>query len=121
MCDYDVMSYGFSPRPAGEMTVYSGVVPCLVSGTPDEFMRICHIFAEYRFDWKDRVGWWFDTSDMKILLRRRGLFHETMDCVEHTRPGWEEATAVHYSNFAMKPPGYIPRHEWIPKLRPPCW
>ena len=117
MCDYDVINYSFQPNEFKNLTIYSGAVPCLVSGSKDEFLRMCKIFAEYRFDWKDRVGWWFDTSDMKIIMKRPGTYIPKFDCIEHGQPNWETAPTVHYSNFAMKPKGYMPRHEWIPKLR----
>lgn len=118
MCDYDVVNYSFAPREAGEMTVYERHVPCLVSGTRDEFLRICQLFADYRADGADRVGWRKDTSDMKILIRRKEAYHQQRDCVEFGLPGWETATAVHFSNFAMKPRGHMPRHAHIANIRP---
>lgn len=117
MCDYDVINYSFEPRAAGAMTVHAGCVPCLVSGTRDEYLRICELFAKYRADLKDRVGWRLDTSDMKILIRRQEHFIQTTDCIEYPHAEWDKASSVHYSNFAMKPRKFMPRHEWIPKLR----
>lgn len=118
MCDYDVMNYSFMPHPVGEITVYERHVPCLVSGTRDEFLRICRLFADYKADAADRVGWWKCTSDMKVLIRRPEAFSQRRDCAEYFLPGWESAAAVHFSNFAMKPRGYTPRHLHIESLRP---
>jgi len=118
MCDYDVINYSFTPLPVGEITVFERHVPCLVSGTPEEFMRICRLFADYRADAADRVGWWKCTSDMKVLIRRPEAYLQRRDCAEYFLPGWETAAAVHFSNFAMKPRGQMPRHSRIEALRP---
>lgn len=118
MCDYDVINYSFEPREVGEIMVYERHVPCLVSGTSEEFLRICGVFAGYRADHKDRIGWRKDTSDMKVLIRRPEVFRKCTECVEFQLPGWEAASAVHFSNFAMKPRGLMPRHEHIDKIRP---
>lgn len=117
MSDYDVINYGFHPREVGELTLYERHVPCLVSGTAEEFLRMCKIFATYRANLKDRVGWWLDTSDMKILIRKPETYIQRRNCVEYTLPGWEEAQVVHFSNFAMKPRGFLPRHQYIPRIR----
>ncbi len=118
MCDYDVINYGFCPREIDELTVYERHVPCLVSGTAKEFLRVCHLFASYRADLKDRVGWRLAVSDMTILARSPEAYLQKHDCVEYARAGWEEASAVHFSNFSMKPKGFFPRHEHIPQIRP---
>jgi len=119
MCDYDVINYSFPPREVGDMTVYERHVPCLVSGTSEEFLRICELFATYHADSKDRVGWLKkDTSDMKILIRRPDAYTQRRDCVEFGLPGWETADAVHFSNFAMKPRGFSPRDAHIAGIRP---
>ena len=117
MCDYDVINYGFPPREVSELTVYERHVPCLVSGSAEEFLRMCKIFATYRTDSLDQVGSRLDTSDMKILIRRPDAYVQRTDCIEYTHPGWEEATAVHFSNFAMKPRSLVPRHQHIPLIR----
>ncbi|PWU09589.1 MAG: hypothetical protein C5B47_03230 [Verrucomicrobia bacterium] len=118
MCDYDVINYGFHPREIGELTVYERHVPCLVSGTAEEFLRMCHLFANYPPDLKDRVGWRFAVSDMSILDRNPEIYLRKHDCVEYNRAGWEEAAAVHFSNFSMKPNGFLPRYKHIPRIRP---
>lgn len=105
------------PREVGAMTVYERHVPCLVSGTREEFMRICHLFADYRADSADRVGWQKDTSDMKILIRCPEAYIQKRDCVEYCLPEWDDASAVHFSNFAMKPRGCMPRYSCIESLR----
>lgn len=118
MCDYDVINYSFAPRDADAMTVYERHVPCLVSGTADEFFRICELFANYRADSADKVGFLKkDTSDMKILIRCKHAYTQRRDCVEYGLPGWETAAAVHFSNFAMRPRGHTPRHAHIQSIR----
>jgi hypothetical protein len=118
MCDYDVMNYHFEPRQAGELTLYERHVPCLVSGTAGEFLRMCQIFATYHAGSKDRVGRHLHISDMTILDRLSGAYLRRHDCIEYASEGWEKASAVHFSNFAMKPRGFLPRHQHIPRLRP---
>jgi hypothetical protein len=118
MSDYDVINYSFAPVEIGVLTVHERHVPCLVSGTRGEFLRLCEVFAAYRADRKDRVGWRKDVSDMKILIRRPEAYLQATNCVEYALDGWERAPAVHYSSFAMKPRGLVPRHEHIPRLRP---
>lgn len=119
MCDYDVINYSFMPGAPGAMTVHERHVPCLVSGTADEFFRMCDVFASYRPDARDRVGWFKKkTSDMMILVRKPDEYIQRQDCVEYGLPGWEAAPAVHFSNFAMKPRGFVPRHAHIPAIRP---
>lgn len=118
MCDYDVMNYSFEPRTFGDLTCYSGVVPCLMSGSAGEFMRGVAWFEKletvplWKF-WVKRAH----ISDMLVLRDNQNQVVKRFDCVNYGEPGWETAPTVHYSNFAMKPKGYMPRHEWIPKLR----
>jgi hypothetical protein len=118
MSDYDVMNYGFAPREAGALTCYSGVVPCLVSGTKEEFHRAVRWFDELEAEplWR----FWRSArhiSDMLVVRNRQSELRLSHECINYAETGWETAPAVHYSNFAMQPKGYVPRHEWIPKLR----
>lgn len=118
MCDYDVINYGFVPRDAGELTLYERSVPCLVSGTAAEFMRVARLFAAYQPKRSDKLGSRAHVSDMMILSTNPWMFKTAAGCGEFGRPGWEEAPAVHFANFSMKPHGYMPRHAHIPKIRP---
>lgn len=118
MCDYDVMNYSFGPQLFGDLTCYSGVVPCLMSGSADEFMRGVAWFEKLEASplWK----FWVKRphiSDMLVLRDNQGMVIQRFDCINYGETGWETAPAVHFSNFSMKPKGYMPRHEWIPKLR----
>jgi hypothetical protein len=116
MSDYDVINYGFLPRESGALSCHCGFVPCLMSGTAEEFLRA--------------VGW-FDrmkpapllsfkkthASDMLVLKDRREEIIRSGECVNFGEDGWESAPAVHFSNFSMKPKNLVPRHEWIPRIR----
>jgi hypothetical protein len=118
MCDYDVINYSFEPEEFSELTCYSGVVPCLMSGSAEEFHRGVGWFDELQQPpfWK----FWDNgehISDMLVLKNKQDEAVKRYDCVNFGESGWESAPAVHYSNFAMKPKGYMPRHEWIPQLR----
>lgn len=118
MCDYDVMNYSIEPRAFGKLTCHSGVVPCLMSGSSSEFMRAVGWFDEQEAAplWKfwDKRG---HISDMLILQNKENTIIKSFECINYGENGWEAAPAVHYSNFAMKPKAYMPRHEWIPELR----
>ena len=118
MCDYDVINYGFPPTASGPLTIHSGIVPCLVSGETSEFLRAVAWFDALPMPKWRLWGRGSHISDMLIVSQRRGECMQNLDCVEFGAPGWEDARAVHFSNFSMTPGGYQPRHEWIPRLRP---
>lgn len=118
MCDYDVVNYGFSPRPAGPLTIYERSVPCLVSGAASEYLRVARFFAGYQVGPDDRLEGRRHVSDMMILTKNPWMFEQGVGCAEYGRPGWEDAGAVHFSNLSMKPRSLVPRHEHIPNLRP---
>jgi hypothetical protein len=118
MCDYDVINYSFKPRPFGELTCYSGLVPCLMSGNSQEFMRGVGWFDELEVGpfWK-RFFNREHISDMLVLKNKKKEVKKLFDCVNYGYTGWETSPTVHFSNFVMRPKEYMPRHEWIPKLR----
>ncbi|MDD5198737.1 MAG: hypothetical protein PHC88_02960 [Terrimicrobiaceae bacterium] len=118
MCDYDVVNYGFRPRPVGKMALYERSVPCLVSGTAAEYERVARFFAAYSVASDDRLQGKPHVSDMMILTKNTWMFEQSQGCAEYGRPGWEAAGAVHFSNLSMKSRSHVPRHEHIPKLRP---
>lgn len=117
MCDYDVMNYAFEPRKPGPLTTYDRWIPCLVSGSREEFLRVVEWFTRQRIGVVERLKG-SHISDMLILQAHRGEFIEGKDCVEYDLEGWKTAPAVHYSNRGMKRDGFQPRHEYIPRLRP---
>jgi len=118
MCDYDVINYSFAPREAEKLTTYDRYVPCLVSGTREEFMRAVRWFAEQKTGFFTRFLENAHTSDMLILKKHQSEFIQRNDCVEYGVDGWETASAVHYCNRVMKPSDLMPRHEHIERLRP---
>jgi hypothetical protein len=117
MSDYDVMNHGFLPRPFGKLICHGGTVPCLVSGSADEFYRAVHWFDEleehssWRF-WEKRPH----VSDMLVVVQKTQELISLRDCINYGEEGWKSARTVHYSNFVMNPKGYKPRHEWIPRI-----
>ncbi len=123
MCDYDVINYGFGPRPVGKLALYERSVPCLVSGTAAEYDRVARFFAAYTVAADDRLQGKPHVSDMMIVTKNTWLFEQETGCAEFGRPDWEMAGAVHFSNLSMKSRSLVPRHEHIPGLRPlpaPC-
>ncbi|MGH8046382.1 MAG: hypothetical protein ACREKL_03980 [Chthoniobacterales bacterium] len=118
MCDYDVVNYGFRPRPVGNLALYERSVPCLVSGTATEYERVARFFAAYEVMSDDRLQGKPHVSDMMILTKNTWLFEQAEGCAEFGRSGWENAGAVHFSNLSMKSRSFVPRHEHIPSLRP---
>jgi hypothetical protein len=118
MCDYDVVNYGFTPRPAGRLALYERSVPCLVSGTAAEYERVARFFAAYAVAPDDRLQGKLHVSDMMILTKNTWMFESLAGCAEFGRPGWESAGAVHFSNLSMKSRSLVPRHDHIPSLRP---
>jgi hypothetical protein len=118
MCDYDVVNYGFTPRPAGRLALYERSVPCLVSGTAAEYERVARFFAAYAVAPDDRLQGKLHVSDMMILTKNTWMFESLTGCAEFGRPGWESAGAVHFSNLSMKSRSLVPRHDHIPSLRP---
>jgi hypothetical protein len=76
MADYDLFNLGFPPQqPFKKMTSLGGpVVPCLMSGSGSEFLRLARFFAQYVPDEEDvyRDGHGVvqkHTSDQTILAR----------------------------------------------------
>lgn len=118
MCDYDVINYAFAPRPVSKLTTYDRYVPCLVSGTQEEFMRAVGWFADYKVGFLAKFASRTHTSDMLILKDNQSLFTQSKECIEYGLPGWEKAPAVHYCNRVMRPNDLMPRHEHIERLRP---
>ena len=116
MSDYDVINYHFQPREVGALTTYDRWIPCLVSGTAQEFLRTVEWFAREPVSFLSffRKA---HTSDMLILQRRQSEFVQLRECVEFEVEGWETAAAVHYSNRGMKKQGLMPRHLGIQKVR----
>jgi hypothetical protein len=118
MSDYDVINYNFEPQDYGALTTYEYYIPCLASGDASEFRRAIAWFAKYKMNFLHRLTGRMHTSDMVILQKHQREFKQSSVCREFGYPGWESAPVVHYSNHSMKPHGHVPRHEWIPKLRP---
>jgi hypothetical protein len=118
MCDYDVINYGFRPRPVGNLALYERSVPCLVSGTAAEYERVARLFAAHMVESDDRLQGKLHVSDMMILTKNTWMFEQAEGCAEFGRPGWETADAVHFSNLSMKSRSFVPRHEHIPAMRP---
>lgn len=118
MSDYDVINYGLAPFEPGRLTIHSGTVPCLVSGTAGEFLRVAAWFDELPppplWPWAKREH----LSDMVVIQKHSTECVLNVDCKEYGWDEWESAPAVHFSNFSMKPKNHLPRHEWIPRLRP---
>ncbi|MGC1480315.1 MAG: hypothetical protein WA771_07415 [Chthoniobacterales bacterium] len=117
MSDYDVINYSFEPREAGELTIYDRYVPCMVSGTRDEFLRAIRWFADERPKWWQVFRSDAHTSDMLILKKHESGFKQGEACVEYGVEGWATAPAVHFCNRVMKPTALLPRHEHIDRLR----
>lgn len=118
MSDYDVINYSFEPHEPGPLTTYDRYVPCLVSGTQEEFMRAVRWFAEQKVGLLERFFPRAHTSDMLILKEHEAEFRQLSACVEYLVPGWETAPTVHYCNRVMKPIDLMPRHQHIERLRP---
>jgi len=116
MSDYDVINYSFEPCVAGALTTYDRWIPCLVSGTGEEFMRAVNWFLEIPVSMLDRFRQ-RHYSDMTVLQEHRSELVMRGECVEYALGGWETARTVHYSNRGMKPAGLMPRHAAIPALR----
>jgi len=118
MSDYDVINYDLRPFDPGELTIHSSTVPCLVSGSREEFLRAVQWFDELppppRWPWQKREH----ISDMVVVQQRVTECRQTLDCMEYGWDGWKAAKAIHFSNYSMKPKNFLPRHEWIPKIRP---
>jgi hypothetical protein len=118
MSDYDVINYSFAPTDYGLLQTYDHHVPCLASGDESEFRKALGWFLRHRTTLLQRITGQMHASDMVILQKHRDEFVQSTICREYGQPGWETAAVVHYSNHSMKPHGYVPRHTWIPKLRP---
>jgi hypothetical protein len=118
MSDYDVINYSFQPREVGPLTTYDRYVPCLVSGSREEFMRAVGWFANQKMGLLSRFLAHAHTSDMLILKNHQSEFTQLAECIEYGVPGWDTAPTVHYCNRVMKPSDFMPRHEHIERLRP---
>jgi hypothetical protein len=116
MSDYDVINYDFQPFEVGALTTWDRWIPCLVSGTRDEFLRVVNWFRAERRPWWSRLRAGH-TSDMLILQAHQADLVMRRDCVEYDLHGWETAKAVHFSNRGMKAAGRMPRHVCIPQMR----
>ena len=119
MSDYDVINYGFAPRPAEVGTRVwgggGGPCPCLVSGSADDFTETARAFGEWEGAANLERGR-PHTSDQNILRRRPELCIWKQDCVEYKDEGWEKAEVVHYPYGATKMSAPA-RAEVIPGLR----
>lgn len=123
MADYDVFCYGkvtgrtplFLPKVVTAMHSFHGNCPALVYGKTDRFAEVCHEFLTYNPGDKKHVSDQYVFEE--FITREPSKFKVSMDVVLYGEKGWETAPAVHFSNSVMGQK-YLPKHQWIPKLRP---
>lgn len=111
--DYDCMNNGLRSEHLtdeikdGSLTIYEPAhVPSLVSGSKEEFDRMCELFAGFRVsDYKPEMmaesmnG--TRVSDMFILANHTDRFKTKKIVWEfHREPGWQSAKAIHFSNWS---------------------
>lgn len=128
MLDYDVMpganvsklnldwALGDPYQATDPMYSLHGNCPALVIGTPEQFAEVCQYFIDY----VPPAGLKHQSDQYlfeQMIIANPDKFKVSMDVVLYSEPGWETASAIHFSNSVMQP-NYIPKHEWIPKLRP---
>lgn len=130
LSDYDVINYGFAPRPVdNKMLVFSdgpGPVWCGAIQAPAQLYESMSLFF-YR--WPVDKGDWL--PEEKIFHCEDQIFlRHMLDAGTHPRPRWLHRAPgctlypnlngplVHYPSAAMKAGGHWPKHEHIEKLRP---
>jgi hypothetical protein len=101
--------------PRDKMFSLHGNCPALVIGTPDQFAEICHSFITYDPGDKTHVSDQYCFEE--YITKQPKKFKVSMDVVLYGEPGWEKASAVHYSNSVCGPAGKTPKYLHIPTLR----
>lgn len=130
LCDYDVLCFGpmqllnllsnapqtsfWKSRP--EMFSLHGNCPALVIGTADQFAEVCQYFVDY----VPPAGLQHQSDQYlfeQMIIAQPEKFKVSMDVVLYSEPGWETASAIHFSNSVCAPK-YLPKWKNIPLLRP---
>lgn len=128
LCDYDVMIFGpmqlmlsnapqtsfWKSRP--QMLSLHGNCPALVIGTAEQFAEVVQYFVDY----VPPTGLTHQSDQYlfeQMIIANPDKFKVSMDVVLFSEPGWETASAVHFSNSTMSPK-YLPKWKTIPTLRP---
>lgn len=106
MSDYDVVNYGFKPKPIqSDLTIYESdyccdsVTPSVVGGTSYGFLNACFCFSvcepeSITSDFGDRKH----TSDMIVMqmMSDRGVFIIAPTVRQYGQADWDSAELVHY-------------------------
>lgn len=103
MCDYDVINLGFTPEDSKKyesISILQGHVPCLVYGTPEDYMNIFNIFTTESFltmEYGDS-----HTSDMIVIANIAN--RESINCLNivDDYPKKEESILIHCSAGSCK-------------------
>lgn len=122
MADYDVIPYAGPWATIADWTLddskmyaMHGNCPALVIGSPDQFAEVCHAFITYDPGDKTHVSDQYCFEE--YITNHPKKFKVSMDVILYGEPGWEKASAVHYSNSVMGPAGKTPKYLHIPTLR----
>lgn len=139
LADYDVLNYGFAPRPPepGKMEILCDTPPesiymGAVLGVPQNFLDIAELFASWKpdeldFAYNSNV---YHQDDLSMLAR---MFHPPPGDTARPKPEWMVKTngvcalydyagyrtspLVHYG-FAMHSKGYWPKYKFVEAIRP---
>lgn len=133
LTDYDVINYGFEPRPPehGKMEILCDEPPVsifmgAVLGTPQHFLDMAELFAAWKpddLDFNHNAGL-LHQDDLSMLVRmfetktrpKPDWFIKSPGCTLYDYGGYRTAKMVHFG-YAMKQRGFWPKHEWIEKIR----
>jgi hypothetical protein len=126
MADYDVFTWGaWKPEEFRNrrLTFYQGGCPALASGKSGGFLDQCKRFASYKVRPDDKHDVTPHVSDQSITMRLLGEEPDKFNVIpkqvaDYGDENWQTAPVVHFANRTMHPPGFVPRHEHIRKLRP---
>lgn len=122
LSDYDVWPYRdfisdiVLRHWEGPMLSLHGNCPALVIGTAEQFAEVTQYFVDY----VPPAGLTHQSDQYlfeQMIMAQPEKFKVSMDVVLFSEPGWETASAVHFSNSVCSPK-YLPKHKHIPLLRP---
>lgn len=136
LTDYDVINYGWKPRPVNPEEMYflsdqeNRISMGVVIGARKHYEYFCNVFANWvpdTHDWNRNAGL-FHCSDLSMAVRmfeegtwKKPSWAKKMGKIQalfgHKPEAWRTSLLVHYG-YDMFHAGHWPKCDWIEKLRP---
>jgi hypothetical protein len=122
----DVINYSLKPidfeTPEHGIEIHSPV-PAFLLGRPAAFEHFCAQVTNHTVTEQDNFHGSPHISDQDFAARYQAtngvtFVYNSPFCAEAFADNWEASPCVHYGTPYMLERNHMPKHEWIPRLRP---